>query len=99
MKLFAASLIAATLFVGTASAQEARIAVGDLNLATASGAAALDRRIETTARDLCRSARRTGSRITDRAYCTAAVRTEVMRQLPPRAQADYASARRASVTL
>lgn len=99
MKLFAASLIAAALFAGTASAQEARISVGDLNLATASGAAALDARVDAMARKLCRSARQPNSLISDRAYCTAAVRSEVMRQLPPRAQADYASARRASVTL
>ncbi len=99
MKLFAASLVAAILFAGAASAEEARIAVGDLNLATPAGAAALDARVETLARDLCRGARRTASLISDRAYCEAAVRAEVMRQLPASSRAEYASTRRLSTTL
>ena len=80
---------------GTASAQDARIAFGDLNLATASGATAFDQRVETTARDLCRTARRPGSRINDRAFCQAAVRREAMRQLPGSVQIDYAASRSA----
>lgn len=99
MKLFALTLVAATLVAGAASAQNARIAVGDLNLATPDGAGVLDARIESTARDLCRGVRRPVSLISDRAYCTAAVRAEVMRQLPARAKAEYAQARRGTVTL
>ncbi len=95
MKLFAAALAAATLLAGAASAQDARIAVGDLNLATPAGAAALDARIAATARDLCRGVRRPGSLISDRAYCTAAVRAETLRQMPVARQAEYARARSA----
>ena len=98
MKIIAAatvaSALAASLFAAApASAQEARIRVGDLNLAAAAGADGLDARIDNAARDLCRWVRRPGSRISDRAFCTTAVRAEVMRQLPARARYDYALAR------
>jgi UrcA family protein len=73
--------------------REARIPLTDLNLATARGADLLDVRIDAVTRDLCRGARRPGSRINDRAWCQAAVRAEVMRQLPAASQRDYALAR------
>lgn len=78
---------------GSASAQEARIQWTDLNLASASGAAAFDQRVDTAARDLCRNARRPGSRLSDRGFCQAAVRREALRQLPGAAQVDYAASR------
>lgn len=99
MKIIAAATIASALAAvslfaaAPASAQQARIRVGDLNLAAAAGADGLDALIDAAARDLCRWVRRQGSRISDRAFCTAAVRAEVMRQLPARARYDYALAR------
>ena len=90
-----ASLTAVLFLVaaGSASAQEARIQWADLNLASSSGAAALDQRIDTAARDLCRTARRPASRLSDRGFCQAAVRREALRQLPGAAQIDYAASR------
>ncbi|WP_420477836.1 UrcA family protein [Brevundimonas sp. FT23028] len=80
---------------GAASAQEARISWADLNLSTAAGAAAFDQRVEAAARELCRHARRPGSRLGDRGFCQAAVRREAIRQLPGAAQVDYAASRTA----
>jgi UrcA family protein len=79
--------------------QEARISLTDLNLATARGADLLDVRIEAASRDLCRNARRPASRLSDRAFCQAAVRAEVMRQLPAGSQRDYAQARQPRIDL
>ena len=95
MKVIAAFAVAAAcLFTAVpASADEARVAVGDLNFASVAGADSLDARIDAATRNLCRNARRPGSRINDRAFCAAAVRAEVMRQLPARARYDYALAR------
>lgn len=81
---------------GAASAQEARIPWTDLNLASNSGAAAFDQRVEAAARDLCRTARRPGSRLNDRSFCVASVRREALRNLPDAAQVDYASSHRAA---
>ena len=78
---------------GAASAQEARVAWGDLDLATGRGASAFDARVDQASRQLCRDALRPGSRISDRSYCQAAARAEALRQLPAAAQTDYASAR------
>lgn len=80
---------------GSATAADARIQWNDLNLATSAGAAAFDQRVESTARDLCRNARRPGTRLSDRAFCEAAVRREAVRQLPGAAQVDYAASRSA----
>jgi UrcA family protein len=94
--LASAALAAALLCAGApafAGDREARIPLTDLNLSTVRGADLLDVRIEAASRDLCRGARRPGSRINDRAYCQAAVRAEVMRQLPTASQRDYALAR------
>lgn len=79
---------------GAASAADARVGWGDLNLATVSGADAFDQRVEAAARTLCRDARRPGSRLSDRAFCEAAVRREAVRRLPGAAQIDYAASRR-----
>lgn len=80
---------------GAASAAQARIEWGDLNLASVSGGDAFDQRVEAAAQTLCRDARRPGSRLSDRAFCEAAVRREAVRQLPSAAQVDYAASRRA----
>lgn len=95
MKAPLASLaaVAALAFTGFASAQEARIAWGDLNMSSAPGADAFDARVETAARRLCRNARKPGSLINDRAFCRAAVQSEAVRQLPGQVQVEYALAR------
>ena len=95
MKTFAS--LAAALFVvagaGAVSAQEARIGWTDLNLASVAGADAFDARVDAAARRMCRDARRPGSRLSDRTFCQAAVRSEAIRQLPGMAQVDYALSR------
>ena len=84
---------AAVLIASAASAQEARIAWGDLDLGSTVGVQAFDARVETAARQMCRDARRPNSRISDRSGCQAAVRAEAVRQLPRAARVDYAQAR------
>lgn len=74
---------------GSASAQEARIRWGDLDLSTAAGADAFDARIRSAARKMCRSIPVTGGR----AACQTAVRDEAVRLLPGAAQVDYALSR------
>jgi UrcA family protein len=94
--LASAAFAAALLCLGApalAGDNRPRVPVADLNLSTARGAEQLDARIAEASRDLCRSARRPGSRISDRTYCTAAFHSEVVRQLPAAAQRDYALAR------
>lgn len=78
---------------GSVSAQEARIAWGDLDLSSAAGADTFDARVEAAARTLCRGAKKPGSRISDRAFCRAAVQSEAVRLLPGRAQVEYALSR------
>lgn len=78
---------------GSATAQEARIAWGDLDMSSAVGADAFDARIEAAARKLCRNARAPGRLISDRAYCRARVQAEAVRLLPGRVQVEYALSR------
>ena len=92
--LFAAAAV--TLTAGAASADE-RISLADLDLSRPAHAAIFDARVEQAAEALCRDARRPGSRLSDRAFCEAQVRAEVMRQLPAAAREDYAEARRTRV--
>lgn len=87
-----AALAAACALAGGASA-ETRIAWSDLDLSSPYGAAVFDVRVDAAARRACRGARAPGSRISDRAFCTAAVREEAVRALPARTQADYVLAR------
>ena len=87
-----AAALMLTTAAGAASAQDARIKWGDLNMASASGADAFDARIG-AARKLCRDARAPGSLISDRAFCRAAVRSEAVRQLPGAVRVDYALSR------
>ncbi len=94
MKTFASlAAVLALAAAGSASAQEARIAWGDLDLSSAAGADAFDARVEAAARNLCRKATKPGSRISDRAFCRAAVQAEAVRLLPGRVQVDYALSR------
>ncbi|WP_372708433.1 UrcA family protein [Brevundimonas sp.] len=88
-----AAALMLTTAAGAASAQDARIKWGDLNMASASGADAFDARIDAAARKLCRDARTPGSLISDRAFCQAAVRAEAVRQLPGAVRVDYALSR------
>lgn len=85
--------VVALAAAGSASAQEARIVWGDLDLSSAAGADAFDARVAAAARTLCRRARKPGSLINDRAFCRAAVQAEAVRLLPGRAQVDYALSR------
>lgn len=78
---------------GSAAAQEARIAFGDLDMSSAAGANAFDARVESAARALCRGARKPGSFVSDREFCRAAVKAEAVRRLPGRVQVDYALSR------
>lgn len=94
MKILASLTAAALLLTaGAASAQDARIAWGDLDLSTAAGANAFDARVETAASKMCRDVRRPGSRISDQSFCRTAARNEAIRLLPGAAQVDYALSR------
>lgn len=94
MKILASlAAVAALAVAGSASAQEARIAWGDLDLSTAAGANMFDARVQAATRSLCRGARAPGSLISDRAFCRAAAQAEAVRRLPAPVQVDYARAR------
>ena len=95
MKTLASLAAALTvgLSAGAASAQEARIRWGDLDLSSAAGADAFDARVAAAADRMCRGVTRPGSRINDRAFCRTAVRAEAVRQLPGAVQVDYALSR------
>lgn len=86
-----ASLVAVLIVAaaGSASAQEARIRWGDLDLSTPAGADAFDRRVRVAARKMCRNTPMIGGR----AACQAAVRDEAVALLPGAAQVDYALSR------
>ena len=97
MKVLSPVLFAvAVLSASSALAQnnDARIAIGDLDLSSASGAAAFDNRVDQAAHQICRNFTVTGSRIVNRESCRAAVRAEAMRQLPTQRQVEYARAPR-----
>lgn len=108
MKLILATVLALTTLSGAAlagaaaaqtnSASVARIPFGDLNLSTASGAAAFDSRVAKAAQTMCRNATRPASRLNDSAHCTAAVRAEAVSQLPTPTRARYV-AHRPALTL
>lgn len=98
MKPFAVALACAVLAAGAASAQDVRIDTRDLDLTSQTDLAVLDQRVEGQARRICRSARRTGSRIPDVTYCRNAFRAEVERQLPSSSRYEYARVRFGRVT-
>lgn len=90
MKTLASLVAVLTLAAaGSASAQEARIRWGDLDLSTPAGADAFDQRVRAAARKLCRNRPMIGGR----AACQAAVRDEAVTLLPGAAQVDYALSR------
>ena len=94
MKILASLTAALTLCAaGTASAEDARIRWGDLDLSSAAGADAFDSRVSAAAARMCRGVKRPGSRINDRAFCRAAVRAEAVRLLPGAVQVDYSLSR------
>lgn len=83
-----AALAVALLSAGAASASDYRVAYGDLDLASTTGAARFDLRVGRAARAACA----TGARLTD-ARCRDAFRAETMRLLPEARREDYARAR------
>ena len=89
--------VLALAVAGSASAQQARIAFGDLDMSTAAGADMFDARVAAATRSLCRTARAPGSLISDRSFCRAAVQAEAVRRLPAPVQVDYARSRAAVV--
>lgn len=88
IRITAAAIAAAVLATASAaSAQEARIAYGDLDLSTTAGAEQLDQRIDAAATAVCRNVRAADSRLQRRGSCEASARLEIRRQLPREAQA------------
>lgn len=88
MKTLALAFAALALSAGAASAQDYRIAFGDLDLASVSGADAFDARVNRVARRACR----VGAPIAEH-QCRVRFRAEAMRQLPSVRREDYARAR------
>lgn len=83
-----AAMAVTLLAAGAASAADHRIAIGDLNFATAQGAATFDRRVQGAANTACVS----GSSM-DQLRCRVAFREEALRQLSDARRDDYARAR------
>jgi UrcA family protein len=82
---------AVLLYAAPAAAQDAvRVPFADLDLSSGAGAAAFDARAAEAARDACR---RGPSQMVD-TNCVKLVQREIVRQLPPARQDDYARARR-----
>jgi len=90
MRMLALTVITAAAFAtaGTASAQDYRVAYGDLDLATVEGSAAFDARVRQTANRACR-----GVSPLSEAQCRLRFRDEALRQLPAGRRDDYARAR------
>ena len=88
-RITAALAATAMLAVASAaSAQETRIAYGDLDLSTAAGAQTLDQRVNTAAANLCRNLRTADSRLNRRNNrCEADTRQQIRSQLPREARA------------
>lgn len=90
--IVAASAVAvALLTAGTASAQDLRIAYGDLDLSTALGARQFDRRVDRAIRAACAG----GSRL-QTLQCGSALRAEIETRLPGVHRDQYARARTGS---
>ena len=92
--LFAAAVLSAVV-VAPATAQDARIRYGDLDLSTAAGASAFDTRVDEAGVRLCRDMRRTGRLAVDQRRCLTLIREEALRELPRARQTDYARSPRA----
>lgn len=82
---------AVLLYAAPAAAQDTlRVPFADLDLSTGAGAAAFDQRAAEAARDACR---RGPAQMLD-TTCVKIIQREIVRQLPPSRQDDYARARR-----
>lgn len=84
---FSLALAAACLATNPALAADAKLAWGDLDLATEAGKAELDHRIEAAARQVCAPQAVTGSRIVRRnapASCLAEARSTLAAQVAAR---------------
>jgi UrcA family protein len=90
MKAFAAAsaLALALLSAGAASAEDRRIAYGDLDLSSVTGAARFDARIRTQARRACNRVRPI-----EALRCRTAFHADALDALPIPRQDDYARAR------
>ena len=90
MQKFAIAFIAAAVVAsaGSAIAQDYRIAFGDLDLATAEGAAQFDRRVTRAARSACN-----GIAPLAASSCFVRFRAEARSLLPTDRREDYARAR------
>lgn len=75
----------------------ARVAFGDLDLASASGARMLEARIERSARRTCTALN--GRGVSGRADCLAGFREEALDRLPAPAREDYARGQSARIEL
>ena len=90
MKVLSPVLFAvAVLSASSALAQDARIAFGDLDLASTAGATAFDARLDQAAERLCRDVAFTAGQITNRRSCRAAVRAEALSRLPRVRRVEY----------
>lgn len=96
IRLAAASavLAVAVLSAGAASAQNYRIAFGDLDLGSSEGAARFDQRVDRAARTVCT----TDAPLAD-AQCVRRFRVEATRLLPDASREDYARARNSRVVV
>lgn len=88
MKTLAIAFAALALSAGAASAQDYRIAFGDLDLGSVSGAATFDARVNSAARRACNG----GTPLAEQ-QCRARFQAEAMRLLPSVRRDDYARAR------
>ncbi len=91
--LFAAAVLSAVV-VAPATAQDAHIRYGDLDLSTAAGAA-FDTRVDEAGVRLCREMRRSGRLAIPQRRCLDLIRQEALRELPRARQIDYARSPRA----
>lgn len=90
MKAFAAATAVAVTLVaaGAASAQDVRVAYGDLDLASPAGAQQFDRRVNRAVRIACQ-----GGSLRETAQCAATLRAEIQSLLPSVRREEYTRAR------
>lgn len=94
MKVIAS--LAAVAFIasaGAATAQDMRVAWGDLDLGSPAGVEAFDKRVEAASQRFCRRPQRASSLIPRPQECREMVRRAAVAQLPRITQLDYAQAR------
>ncbi len=90
MKAFAAAttLAVALIAASAASAEDIRVAYGDLDLASAAGAQQFDRRVNRAVRNACQ-----GGSHREAAQCAASLRAELQSLLPSVRREEYARGR------